>query len=101
MLFVWLIDLNDSSGVLFAFKSPFGVVLLGLYILAFLISPWLTISKKSGVQIVGSSFVIGINLFDIISCILSALPIWEKAINISFSALMVGLSIWIIYKIVT
>lgn len=91
MLFVWATD--DSAVEFLAFKSPFWVVLFGVYFLVWIVTPWLSISNKRVVAIVGLSIVIALNLFDIISCILSALPILVKTINLSFSVLVIGLSI--------
>ena len=91
MLLVWITD--HSSTELFAFKSAFWVVIYSLFFLAWLISPWLTISNRRAVVILGLSIVIGLNLFDTICCILSALPILEKTLNLFFSIFVIGLSI--------
>ena len=91
MLLAWITD--HSSTELFAFKSLFWVVLFGVYLLMWIVTPWLSISNRRVVAFVGLSFAIGSNLFDIISCILSALPILEKTLNLSFSVLIIGLSL--------
>ena len=91
MLLAWITD--HSSTELFAFKSAIWVVIYSLFFLAWLISPWLTISNKRAVAIGGLSLVIGLNLFDTISCILSALPILKKTLNLFFSICVIGLSI--------
>lgn len=96
MLFVWVTD--DFSAEFFAFKSAFGAALYGVYFLVWIVIPWLTISKKRVVTIIGLSFVMGLNLFDIICCILSALPILVKTLNLSFSILIIGLSFRAIHK---
>ena len=74
------------------------VVFLLLVFLMWIITPWLIISKKSVVAITGITFAIGLNLFDIIACLLSALSIFEKVANISFSVSIILLGIMVIRK---
>lgn len=97
MLFVWSTD--DSAVEFLAFKSVFLVVIFGICLLSWIVTPWFATSNKRGVAIVGLSFVVGLNVFDIISCILSALTTLEKALSLSFSVLIILLSIRTIYKV--
>ena len=96
MFFTWAKD--TFSVTFFAFKSDFLFALFGLYLLMWLITPWLTISNRSAVKIVGLSFVIGSNLFDIICCTLTAFSVVNKIYNLLFSVLIICLSIWTIWK---
>lgn len=96
MLYVWSTE-NDSASLL-AFRSDFCFGLYILYILVWFVTPWLAKSKKSNIATTGLSFVIALNLFDIISCILCAFPVTEKTLNISVSILIICLSIWAIHK---
>lgn len=96
MLLAWGID--SASVEFLAFKSSAWSILFVLYILAWMITPWLTISKKDSIAIVGLSFVIGCNSFDIISCILSTLSTSQKIWNLLLSVLIILLSIGTIYK---
>lgn len=98
MLLVWITD--HSSTELFAFKSIVWLVLFALYFIMWIVTPWLTISRRKCVAIVGLSFVLGSNLFDIISCMLSALTIFQKVLSLSFSALIIMLSLRTICKTV-
>jgi hypothetical protein len=98
MLLVWTTD--HSSTELFSFKSIAWLALFALYFITWIVTPWLTTSRRSGVAIVGLSFVLGSNLFDIISCMLSALTIFVKTLSLSFSALIILLSLRTICKTV-
>ena len=86
----------------FVEKTGLYVILLAvcllLVFLMWIITPWLIISKKSVVAITGITFAIGLNLFDIIACLLSALSIFEKIANISFSVSIILLGIMVIRK---
>lgn len=96
MLFVWGRDPRSIEFV--AFKSDVCLILFVLYILVWVIAPCLTISNRDSVAIVGLSLVIGCNLFDMISCILSTLWISQKIWSLLFSVVIVFLSIVTIYK---
>ena len=96
MMFVWTSD--PFSVTLFTFKSDIWFALFGLYLLVWFVTPWLTISNKSVVKTVGVSVVLGINLFDIICCLLTALSAVEKIYNLFFSVLVICFSIWSIYR---
>lgn len=96
MLFAWASD--PFSTMFFAFKSDLWFALFVIYLLAWLVTPWLTISNRSTVKIVGLSFVICFNLFDIIGCMLSLLSIADKICNLLFSILVICLSIWSICR---
>ena len=92
MLLAWMV--SGEGVVLLDFKSDFLIVLYGVYLLVLLVAPWLTTSKRSRVAIVGLALVIGLNLLDVVTCLLSALDIWVKVSNVTFSALVIGVSIW-------
>ena len=92
ILFAWVSD--AFSATFFAFKSDLLLVLFGLYLLVWLVTPWLSISNRGAVKVVGLSFAIGSNLFDIISCILTTLSVVEKTCNLIFSVFVICLSIW-------
>ena len=96
MLFAWGKD--ASSATFFAFRSELWFILLGLYILMWLITPWLTKANSSAVKTVGLSFATGSNLFDIISCLLTTLSVGVKIGNLAFSLLILCLSVWSICK---
>ena len=96
MLFVWTTD--ASSAVLFSFKSEVFFVFICVYLLMWLVTPWLTISSRNVVKTVGLSFTLGINLFDIICCMLSALSNTDKICNLVFSIVAICFSVWLIYK---
>lgn len=96
MLLVWTTD--ASSAVLFSFKSDVWFVLICVYLLMWLVTPWLTILSRNAVKTVGLSFVLGINLFDIICCMLSTLTNTEKICNLVFSIAVICFSVWSIYK---
>ena len=91
MLLVWTTD--HSSTELFAFKSIVWLALFALYFVMWIVTPWLTTSRRSCVAIAALSFVLGSNSLDIISCMLSALSILQKLLNISFSVLIIWLSL--------
>ncbi|MBR4864348.1 MAG: hypothetical protein IKU07_07220 [Oscillospiraceae bacterium] len=74
------------------------LVFMGVNLLSWLISPWFAISGRRTTAIVGFSFAIGLNVCDIVISLLSTLSVLDKVCNMSFSALIIGLSIWMIYK---
>lgn len=95
-LFVWATD--DSGVELLAFKSAFWFVLFAMYLLVWIVTPWLTLSNRRVVTIVGLSFVAGLNLLDMIGCMLSALSPLEKTLSSLFSVLIILLSLRTILK---
>ena len=91
-LLLWMV--SGESAELQDFESGFLLVLYGVYLIVLLVAPWLTTSKRSRVAIVGLALVIGLNLLDVVTCLLSALDVWVKVSNVLMSALVIGLSIW-------
>ena len=91
-LLLWMV--SGESAELQDFESGFLLVLYGVYLIVLLVAPWLTTSKRSWVAIVGLALVIGLNLLDVVTCLLSALDVWVKVSNVLMSALVIGLSIW-------
>ena len=96
MLFVWVTD--DFGESLLNFKSAFWFIMFCGYLLVWVIVPWLTISSRRWLATVGLSCAIGLNIFDIVCCILSALPIVGKVFCLLFSALIIILSLIAIRK---
>ena len=91
MLIAFMVD--DLSNERVSLKTCVVAVIFCLYLLVWIVVPWLLISKKRGIATTGFLLVIGTNLFDIISCIFTALPIVTKALNVFFCVLIIWFSI--------
>lgn len=91
MLIVWATD--HSATELFAPKSVFCAVLLIIYFLVWIIAPWMAISNRKVISVVGLAVVIGTNFLDVMGCILSSHTISIKALGLLFCVVIILLSI--------
>lgn len=77
-----------------AFVSTASNCLLLAYPIVFFLPPLLACFKKNRTAIVGLAFVIALNLCDIVTVLLTAASVTLKIVNVLFSALIIGVSIW-------
>lgn len=92
MLIVWMTD--PSSAEFFAFKSDFYAVVFLMYLLIWIVTPWLTISKNSYAATVGLFFVIGLSMLDLFTGIICDFSLLQKVLCVLFNTSITLLSIW-------
>ena len=92
MLLIW------STNNFLDFKSLFLLVSFCLYVLLWLVIPWLIISDRRTTSFVGAVFIVGMNIFDIISCMLCSISLVQKVVNVVFSLLIICVSMLLIRR---